>query len=66
VNIGKRRRNKMDKLKEAILKEYANIRIEKGDNALQFEEMILLLDMLDASTLGDILADIEAYRKTKV
>lgn len=56
----------MDKLKEAILKEYANIRIEKGDNTLEFEEMMLLLDMLDASTLGDILADIKAYRKTIV
>ena len=56
----------MDKLKEAILKEYSNIRIEKGDNVLHFDEMILLFDMLDASTLGDILADIKAFRKTKV
>lgn len=56
----------MDKLKQAILKEYANIRIEKGDNTLEFEEMMLLLDMLDVSTLGDILADIKAYRKTIV
>lgn len=56
----------MNKLKETILKEYANIRIEKGDNTLEFREMISLLDMLDASTLGDILADIKAYRKTTV
>lgn len=66
IGLWKGVRKKMDKLKEAILKEYANIRIEKGDNTLQFEEMILLLDMLDASTLGDILADIKAYRKTTV
>jgi len=50
----------MDKLKEAILKEYANIRIEKGDNQLLFDDMILFLDMLDVSTLGDILADLKS------
>lgn len=56
----------MDKLKETILKEYSNIRIEKGDDVIQLQELQLLLNMLDASTLGDVLADIKAYRKTVV
>lgn len=56
----------MEKLKKAILKEYANIRIEKDDDQLMLQEMIILLDMLDASTLGDILADIKTYKKTVV
>ena len=57
---------KMEKLKNTIIKEYSNIRIDKGDTVLQIEELQLLLSMLDASTLGDILADIKAYRKTVV
>lgn len=57
---------KMEKLKNTIIKEYSNIRIDEGDTVLQIEELQLLLSMLDASTLGDILADIKAYRKTVV
>lgn len=56
----------MDKLKETILKEYSNIRIEKGDDVIQLQELKLLLNMLDGSTLGDVLADIKAYKKTVV
>ena len=53
----------MDKLKETILKEYSNIRIEKGDDVIQLQELNLLLNMLDGSTLGDVLADIKAKRQ---
>ena len=56
----------MEKLKNTIIKEYSNIRIDEGDTELHIEELQLLLSMLDASTLGDILADIKAYKKTVV
>lgn len=56
----------MEKLKNTIIKEYSNIRIDEGDTELYIEDLQLLLSMLDASTLGDILADIKAYKKTVV
>lgn len=56
----------MNKLKKMIEKEYANIRIEKGDNRIELEELDLLLDMLDDTTLSDILTDIKTYKKTIV
>ena len=56
----------MKELKKTILKEFSNIRIDKGDDQIQVADLILLLNMLDASTLGDILVDIKAYKKTVV
>lgn len=56
----------MEELKKTIIKEYANIRIDKSDDTIYVEELKLLLDMLDNSTLGDILCDIKAYKKTIV
>ena len=59
----KKEKEEMCDLRITILKEYSNIRIEKGDNVLELDDVILLLEMLDVSTLGDILANLKAYRK---
>lgn len=56
----------MEELKKTILKEYSSIRIDKGDGQIQIADLSLLLDILEASTLGDILSDIKSYKKTVV
>ena len=52
----------MNEIVKEILKEYSNIRIEKGDDTLEIADMKCMLGMLDTSTLGDILADLKAYK----
>jgi len=56
----------MEELKKTILKEYSSIRIDKGDDQIQVADLFLLLDILEPSTLGDILSDIKSYKKTVV
>ena len=62
----KKEMKKVNDLIKTILKEYTNIRIEKGDYAFELEDMEMLLQMLDTSTLGDVLADLKAHKKTIV
>lgn len=57
---------KTSDLTKAILQEYSSIIIERGDGSFEIEDMRDMLEMLDTSTRGDILADLKAYKKTVV
>ncbi len=55
-----------NELEKQILKEYASIIIDRGDEELHMLELESLLEILDGSTKGDILVDLKAYKKTVV
>lgn len=53
----------MINLTNEILKEYANIIIERGDDVFEMEDMRDMLDMLDYNTKVDILANLKSHKE---
>lgn len=53
----------MDELINSILSKYLGIRLEQGTSAIDLTDLKIFLSMLDATTLGDISADLNSCRK---
>lgn len=56
----------MDELIKSIMKQYVSIRMDENDSMIDLRELKVFLGMLDATTLGDISADLRSYRKENI
>lgn len=56
----------MEELIKSILSKYLGIRLEEGAGAIDLTDLKIFLSMLDATTLGDISADLSSYRKENI
>ena len=56
----------MNELIKSIMKQYVSIRMDANDSMIDLREIGVFLGMLDATTLGDISADLRSYRKENI
>lgn len=62
----KTKQSTKDELINSILNQYLDIRIEQCAEQISLPDLKVLLGMLDATTLGDISADLSSYRKENI